>query len=1147
MLPFDTDNKTAGYRLNYLQVYNWGLYNDEVFTISPDLKSSLLIGGNASGKTTIVDALLTLFLSNPKYNLAGDAQKKHDRDITSYILGYFSEYTNEKGEVVPERLRKKDDYSLILASFYNDGLKSNITIGQFFWFKTAESKKPERLYFISYNRDIKIEEDLFLNGISGVSEFKKRLELLKVLSYGKKVPNREGLFTDKYSVYSDKFAELFGLRNKDKALNLFNQTVSLKNIGNLNNFIKNEMLDFVNMEPSIKKIKQAFDEAKLFSDEIEQTELKIELIKPIVEKGGQYISLEQELTETKSSLHVINSYFGTLKKTLLTKEKEVKEKEVLELDNTFQLRFSEKHGVISSKKEEKKGVDENIILLKSDTGITTLTEKLELYKAQLKPITEKNTEYNILIKDIFPVPKSKDVFISNTNAIIEKKKTFGEEFEKKKEEKDEFLIQVISPIKTKYESIQNDIDRLKKDKSSLIDASYEHARNLIASELGLKKVEIPFICELLKVKEEFAEWETPIESLLHEFGLTLLIQNKHYKKACEFVSNINIDKVKINFHKIPDNVDGSADAIKYVELLNKIEFKPKCKHVFKVWIEKHLELDFNIKFCKGLSSFYETEHAITLSGLVKRNGILHTKDNNILFNSSNHILGWDNSDKINELQKSGVKLNLELESKKEEVGKLKDEINSIETVIRKFDSLLQIKSFSEIDFKSVKNEIDSLSHRLKTLENNNELTNLIQNSKLLQTEIEQLEEEKQILNNRIATLNAQLDSDKMEINNSQNEIETVSQDEQTEFFPLLRNKIDKVVIHSNEVSKVKSDIESKLKGTERRLVTPVTSLKTEIENAMLSFKYEFADDMKREELRNEIEYINEFSKYYNQLKEDNLSALKDKFDEKIRTRSDKVIADFWQKLNSEKTKIENKTGRNGRINDLLKKRHYQENKSYLQVIPNESRDEEISNFKNEVKSCFYPLGGSLDTEAKLKRNKAIFKNIKSLLEKLEKYNMPGERWANKVTDVRNWVDFTASERDINNPSSEIKAHSGTASKSGGETFKITYTILASAIADEFGLVGSQIRTNSLRFIAIDEIFNNLGVRWSEYVLKMFEDMDLQLLIVCPDSLEKANIAKSHIKNVHWTYKDIVMDGERETDNSFVADITFDKLTDKVDA
>ena len=145
---FDNDNKKAGFRLKYLQVYNWGLYNNEVFTISPEMQSSLLIGGNASGKTTLIDALLTLFLSNPKYNLAGDAQKKHDRDISSYILGNFSERTNDSGEIIPEQLRKKNDYTFILAAFHNNGLNTDITLGQFFWFKNLESKRPKRLYFI---------------------------------------------------------------------------------------------------------------------------------------------------------------------------------------------------------------------------------------------------------------------------------------------------------------------------------------------------------------------------------------------------------------------------------------------------------------------------------------------------------------------------------------------------------------------------------------------------------------------------------------------------------------------------------------------------------------------------------------------------------------------------------------------------------------------------------------------------------------------------------------------------------------------------------------------------------------------------------------------------------------------------------------
>jgi len=244
-INWDSDNKEAGYRLEYLQVLNWGLYsNNEVFTINPNSKSSLLIGGNASGKTTLVDAILTLFLSKPKYNLAGDSQKKHDRDIASYIFGNYSEYTNEKGEIESEQLRKTSDYSIILAVFANKGLKQNMTLAQFFWFNKPDSKTPERLYFIHYDKAINIEKDLYLNDISGISDFKKKLEHLKIYSLGNRVyTDRKGIYTDKFTLYSDKFCEYFGIKNKDKALNLFNQTVSLKNIGDLNSFIKNEMLD----------------------------------------------------------------------------------------------------------------------------------------------------------------------------------------------------------------------------------------------------------------------------------------------------------------------------------------------------------------------------------------------------------------------------------------------------------------------------------------------------------------------------------------------------------------------------------------------------------------------------------------------------------------------------------------------------------------------------------------------------------------------------------------------------------------------------------------------------------------------------------------------------------------------------------------
>ena len=45
------ESEQAGFRLNTLQLYNWGiLQNDKIFTFDFDDKSTLLTGRNGSGK-----------------------------------------------------------------------------------------------------------------------------------------------------------------------------------------------------------------------------------------------------------------------------------------------------------------------------------------------------------------------------------------------------------------------------------------------------------------------------------------------------------------------------------------------------------------------------------------------------------------------------------------------------------------------------------------------------------------------------------------------------------------------------------------------------------------------------------------------------------------------------------------------------------------------------------------------------------------------------------------------------------------------------------------------------------------------------------------------------------------------------------------
>ena len=66
LFPEQVTESKDGFRLHRLEVYNWGTFNGRIWTIEPDNSTALLTGANASGKSTLVDALLTLLVPHIK-------------------------------------------------------------------------------------------------------------------------------------------------------------------------------------------------------------------------------------------------------------------------------------------------------------------------------------------------------------------------------------------------------------------------------------------------------------------------------------------------------------------------------------------------------------------------------------------------------------------------------------------------------------------------------------------------------------------------------------------------------------------------------------------------------------------------------------------------------------------------------------------------------------------------------------------------------------------------------------------------------------------------------------------------------------------------------------------------------------------------
>lgn len=141
---FSTSSDKAGFRLQYMEVYNWGTFNEKIFRINPKGNNSLLTGANASGKSTYIDALLTLIVPAKKdrfYNQSSGVEKKGDRTEETYVLGHYGNI-QEEGKTSPstQKLRDTNTYSVILASFSNADQKQ-ITLFQVRWFSNNELRR----------------------------------------------------------------------------------------------------------------------------------------------------------------------------------------------------------------------------------------------------------------------------------------------------------------------------------------------------------------------------------------------------------------------------------------------------------------------------------------------------------------------------------------------------------------------------------------------------------------------------------------------------------------------------------------------------------------------------------------------------------------------------------------------------------------------------------------------------------------------------------------------------------------------------------------------------------------------------------------------------------------------------------------------
>ena len=188
----------------------------------------------------------------------------------------------------------------------------------------------------------------------------------------------------------------------------------------------------------------------------------------------------------------------------------------------------------------------------------------------------------------------------------------------------------------------------------------------------------------------------------------------------------------------------------------------------------------------------------------------------------------------------------------------------------------------------------------------------------------------------------------------------------------------------------------------------------------------------------------------------------------------------------------NITGRIETINGALADIDYRPG-TYIRLEAEHTVDPVVREFRGQLRDITSnALLGDDDTYAE-----ARFLNVKDLLDRFagrDGSTSADQTWTNRVTDVRNWYSFAASER-ARETRRAVEHYADSGGKSGGQKEKLAYTILAASLSYQYGLAGGH--HDAFRFVMIDEAFGRGSDESTRFGLELFTRLGLQLLVVTP--------------------------------------------------
>ena len=1086
----------SGFRLRRIEVFNWGTFDKRVWRLTMDGDTSLLTGDIGSGKSTLVDAVTTLLLPAHRisYNKAAGAEAK-ERTLRSYVLGHYkSERIEATGSSKPIGLRDQRSYSVILGVFANEGYDETATLAQVFH-QRESSGQPDR-FFVTTGSELSIEEG-FTGFGSDLNDLRKRLraggaEIFTVFpDYARSVRRRLGI-------------------KSEQAMELFHQTVSMKSVGNLNEFVRSHMLEPVDATDRIKGIVEHFENLTKAHHAVKRAREQLAALTPLVETAGRFDDAQSRRAELERERDAVRLFFAELRGRLL----------LAEIAGHKAAQHERQRAAADTEQEQRRlGLARDGLLQdRARAGGDRIGELEKVAadawrEASARRDRRAGFDERVHAAGVQPVRDAAG-FATLASSLVAARDQLRQQ-ESALRAAQEGHIGTLSDLRRESEATRAELASLG-SRTSNLPSSQLAIRAQLCADLDLDEDELPFAGELLDVADEHQAWRGAAERVLRGFALSLLVPQQHYERTARWVNERRLT------HRGQDGRMSGARLVYERVSARRVTLVPAtggdgltladCLEVkdglFADYLRNELVRRADHRCAESLAEFRAEQRAVTKQGQV-RSGNRHEKDDRSRVDDPrNWVLGWVNERKVAALTEQLVSQQAQWAAADQARGAIQAELDTLANRRSVLESLGVYGSWAELDHEEVTVRAEAAeAERDRLLAGSSALAEIERRLAEVDQQLLVLGEQLRALHGDMGRLDDRIRRDKAL---QAGDEAFVQQFDDTDLvaaravYPALEARLGaKLPAKPDDCQAASDGMSTELQAQVDRTIRELNGYTTSLLQYMAEVRRRWPESTT--EMDASIAALPDFRAFHERVESDDLPKFEDDFKRELNRNTIRELAGFNNWLNRQADDIQSRVDR---INEAMGAIDYSPGR-YITLEKERTVNTEVQAFRQDLRTATTDAVNAENDRYSEER----FLDVQRIIERFRGrigHTDSDRAWTRRVTDVRNWFVFSASERD-RETDEEWEHYRDSDGKSGGQKEKLAYTILAASLAYQFGLEWGATRSRDFRFAVIDEAFGRGSDASTRYALDLFAKLGLQLLIVTP--LQKVHVIEPYVRAI----------------------------------